>query len=1109
MKRIFSCSTSQVSVDKWNKNDQKLYEAVEKGDARRVSSLLSKKLIRPTKTSPRGQSAFHLAACRGLTECVNVIISHKVEINAKTDDGCTALHLAASNCHPDCVKLLLQRGAHEDSIDFHSRTPLHCAATSGCVSSVLHLCDAVDTFLDAADDDGRTPLMIAAQRNHPTVCSLLLDRGAQIDLPDRDKKTALILACEKGNIQAAETLITKGADPTLMDHQGFDAMYYASLTRDDALRKLVQTSLDKRKSEQESNQEKRSGNKVLQKVNSREQELVNMWKRRYEEEHKRGLWLQGDLMRKTHEMENILEESNFEKIRLREMVEKLKEVLDGTTESQEVKVDDIHTSEVFVFLNRAAEQVKAIKEQQHRDQDLQEEKIRTLSDRTIEAQEAQERLHETVRCLQDEVSAAKEKEEGARRRVKELEGHLENMREVLSQFEQRKRIQSTVVEDLQEQIFEVTRENEELLILLKRLQGQEEDLDDTNSSRLSNDQHTVQDSIRVLKEFLKKLKSDCISVQTNTGGILVGRDASESHSGYVPIALLEKSADIWKKTITSMERHLVNIDKSKPNMVLDSPEKSESGPLINGTMREYEKGHKNVKANIGLYYQQLPMVETNVPCLQSEPVNENQVAKLANRTTSTSQDLKIAFTQLSKEPSRESTDNPDSLRQKILELEEELSTLKLSHDKLLSEMTQAGQEKHNLEEGLLALQERLQTEFLIRQEIDKRSLDMKQQISHLSDELLVEQDKFRKLSLRLESQHSEMLMLRDSFPPEIVREEGSKSVEMFSTDVLEELYWNVGTLVRKYNETEKQKIALQKDNQKLRDNQAQSIPITDHKNILNEMTNKLDTQCRETEELKQRLFQAMESIMELKGQLDQQATNLLSRQEHDRHIAGLERELATLKEENEACKEALEGKCEEAIVLKQLLDQELEEKQVIRSREAQGIQENERVRNALELQLQSIKEEVRVLSEKHREASAEAAHWKDLITSEREMGTRLESRVSSLEKEAEELRIKSKNCWEDNQRLHEKCEELSRTTQEKQVKVEELRKELESLAKEIEEQQRKNEALTLQLKDSNKQHQEVINIYRTHLLNAAQGFMDEDVHFSLHRILKMQNEVVY
>ncbi|KAE8588757.1 hypothetical protein XENTR_v10022726 [Xenopus tropicalis] len=1031
---LFAKQTYRPSVvDKWSKHDQKLFEAVEKGDAKKVSSLLSKRFLRPTTPSPRGISSFHLAAARGLTDILNIIISYKVEVNAKSDEGCTALHLAASHCHPECVKLLLQRGAHEDSIDFHSRTPLHCAAASGCVSSARYLCDAEDCFLDAADDDSRTPLMTAAIRNHPTVCALLLERGAQIDLHDKDAKTALMLACERSNIQAAEVLITRGADVALQDNRGFDAQHYAKQSMDESLCRLLQATLDKRKNERGTGQDNQHVVKGHHHSRGKEDEMVNIWKKRYEEEHKRGLWLQGDLMRKTHEIEGLLEENRSEKRRMREMVEKLKDLLDGPTEEQDPTEDDFQTTDIFLSISRAVEQIKAIREQKLKPHELQEEKLKTL-----EAKRVQEGHQEAMRHLQDEVVAAKEREGVAQKRVAELEGHLENMRLVLSQFETRKRIDSTVVEDLQEQINELTREREELL---ERLEKQQENLNKSKNEELNDGQNTLHANVRVLKEFLNSLKSDCIRVQTKA----VDMYGRESLTGFVPVGVLEQSAESWKKISSAIETHLVNHVPSQSNL------------LVNGSFSE--------KADAAPR-QSLPEVEVSVPVSACGNINH--------------------LTREASEKNIETQKSIDALSQKVLDHEAMLESLKLTNDRLLSQVMMANQEKQNLEEGLLTLQDRLQAEFVIRQDIEKKYKELGQQNLHLSDELLGEQEKVTRFRERLESVQSEMVMLRDSFPPEIVKEGSPKALEMFSSDVLEELYWNVGTLVRKYNEVENQKTMWQKEVQKLLDNQALSVPLTEHNNTLNEMKSKLETQRKEAEELKQRLSQAMGSVVELKGQLDSQSINFITKEEHERRIFTLEREVTTLREENEACKVALEGKCEEAIVLKQLLEQEVEERQAINSRETHELQEKERVKQSLETQVQTLHEEVQLLSGKHNESSKEASNFRDTVALEREKVRNLEDRIIQLEEEAEELWGKSQDYQDENALLTDKCNSLQQISLEKEKKVADLLAALESLTKEMAEQHKRSETLALQLKESNKQHQEIVSIYRAHLLNAAQ-----------------------
>uniref|UniRef100_A0A3Q1HDA4 Uncharacterized protein n=1 Tax=Anabas testudineus TaxID=64144 RepID=A0A3Q1HDA4_ANATE len=120
--------SSSFSQD-WCKSDERLLQAVEQNEPDKVSALIVKKGLCPTKLDAEGKSAFHLCASQGRLDCLEVIISHGADLNALDGAGFSALHLAAKNGHPECLKRLLQRLAVDctDSID---RTPLHHAGNS-------------------------------------------------------------------------------------------------------------------------------------------------------------------------------------------------------------------------------------------------------------------------------------------------------------------------------------------------------------------------------------------------------------------------------------------------------------------------------------------------------------------------------------------------------------------------------------------------------------------------------------------------------------------------------------------------------------------------------------------------------------------------------------------------------------------------------------------------------------------------------------------------------------------------------------------------------------------------------------------------------------------
>ncbi|XP_019387479.1 PREDICTED: ankycorbin isoform X2 [Crocodylus porosus] len=225
-------------TNEWNKNDDRLLQAVENGDAEKVASLLGKKGASATKQDSEGKTAFHLAATKGHAECLRIMVTHGVDVTAQDGAGHSALHLAAKNSHLDCIKRLLQSKCPTDSTDNSGKTALHYAAACGCLPVAQLLCEH-KCPVNVKDLDGNIPLLLAIHNGHAEVCRHLLDHGADINSRDKNGRTALMLACEAGGLNTVEALIKKGADFNLVDALGHNALHYSKLSENPGIQSLL------------------------------------------------------------------------------------------------------------------------------------------------------------------------------------------------------------------------------------------------------------------------------------------------------------------------------------------------------------------------------------------------------------------------------------------------------------------------------------------------------------------------------------------------------------------------------------------------------------------------------------------------------------------------------------------------------------------------------------------------------------------------------------------------------------------------------------------------------------------------------------------------------
>ena len=130
--------------------------------------------------------------------------------------GMTALHLAAFRGHSEVMKLLLEAGADKDAAQRNGMTALHAATFHGDTDVVKLLLKA-GADKDAVNAFGMTALKLAARKAHSEVVKLLLQAGADKDAVNGFGMTALHSAARKGHSEVVKLLLEAGADKDVKD----------------------------------------------------------------------------------------------------------------------------------------------------------------------------------------------------------------------------------------------------------------------------------------------------------------------------------------------------------------------------------------------------------------------------------------------------------------------------------------------------------------------------------------------------------------------------------------------------------------------------------------------------------------------------------------------------------------------------------------------------------------------------------------------------------------------------------------------------------------------------------------------------------------------------
>ncbi|XP_056146685.1 ankycorbin isoform X1 [Lampris incognitus] len=960
------------------------------------------------------------------------------------------------------ASLLAKKGASAVKLDSEGKSALHIAATRGhldCLSVIL----AHGADLSITDAAGSSALHLAAKNNHLECVKKLIQSKCAVDAVDSSGKTALHYAAANGNVPTVTLLCEQKSPINLRDAEGFSPLLLAaSHAHVEVCSTLIDLGADVNASDN-------NGRTVLMLASeSCSGSIIDVLVRRGAD-----LW--------------AVDSQGHDAVRYAK--------LSGNTEGKAILTAALQKQQDAVTKSARTPQSSGLASPgspapMSTPLSSKSDPSKTFNYKEDEARGAV--LRDEVEKLQEEKSM--------------LLDTIEDLRQIVEQTpvtgpEQKAKTEhsstatSALVSVLQAKIAALTLENQQLANIVKKqpslLGG--EDLKDSsrpNSMASNSSFHSTRDDFDSLSQ------SPFMTPQIRP----VEGDGSEGFLGSV----FPRQEDI----IEEEESEIAGVgDKDEIRLLRQALESVQTKVL------ESQKENCSPQAQL----------KPGVPTERSIKREEDETERETEREEEFVENQAELQAKLTEAPERyyqaleEVQESKQDVQGRRSSLEQEVKELKSQLVQSGSEWEKAAQRMKQLEEELRRAEEQRELVKGKQQEIEELYKDAQEEIRMLQD------------------------ALRGTVPVEAAAKD-FEEMKAELNEVISGLQRRLLELSHSYSDTKSQLSAAQKQLSEIHagnisdssttasslatsPTEQQHLQQQQQMQMLKSKVEELQTVLAEAEK---RCSASQQEVALLRQEAEAQAQGSIALTDHTQVVSSLGNAIKELESQSEALKQQLSQKTLQVDALQNRL---AAEKNVTPDDSVSHL-EHETMREGLEGEVNHLTQLLQGALRKQDEMALEAAAaWQEVRESRAEREA-LQELVMTREKENQVLTSRLAESQDAISQLKQLVENHISSEREKNKKIDDLSREVGKLkdalnslsqlsyssssstkrqqqSQQLETMQQQIKQLQYQLAESKKQHQEIVSVYRMHLLYAVQGQMDEDVQKALKQILimcKMPNQ---